>query len=520
MPPPQVPPAAPSAATRRGVAVDAVIVAVAAALQLARLGRDGLWLDEASTAVVSSLPLPELVTRVAADNQAPLWFLVVRAATALGGRSELVVRLPSALAAVLAVAVVLVAGRRLLSPAAGRAAAVLLVANQMWLHYGREARGYALLMLLVVLGWWIGVRFTRRPGLASGAALVGLGAAMAYTHNLGGLSFAGLAAGCIAAAGPTWRRLRTWAVVGALAVALVAPWLPVLRSQVGELGHSFGWAVGVWRAESPWQPLRSWAAASPGAPAPVRNRVAELPTGAWVGAGVLALLAAAGIAHRSQLAETSAPVSLLVATAVPWLAIWAASWLLPTPIYVVGRVDAPQLPLVLLAAGAGATCLSRTLRWGALTACVALAAPALITVERADTRSQDRTVAYALAALRHPGEPVVTTTLEAALYWYSDAGRDAPLLRFPSDTRPWMNWSDGGEAASELQRDAAVVASEAVAAAVAEDAGAVWLLRDPGPTGDAIQRALGARLDETGSLATDYLGLRLVRFALPSEPRS
>lgn len=491
-----------------------MIVAGAAGLRLVGLGSEGLWLDEASTAVVAQLPVRELLEAVAADNQAPLWFLVVRAASGLLGDSELAVRLPSAVAGVLAVAAVLWAGRRELSPWSGRAAAILLATSPMAVHYAREARGYALLMLLAVLGWALAMRFGREPRLWRGILLVADGVAMILTHNLGALYVAGLwAAGMLAA--PMDRvRLRAWMLVAVATAALAAPWIAVVATQVGELGDSFGWARQVFVDESPWQPARSVAAMSHGAPAPVRSRVPEIPAGAWVGGGAAALLALAGLLVRRRLAEPRAPVALAAAWTLPLVAAWAASWLLPTPVYVVGRADAPALPLLLLAAAAGLAAMSRSVRAAALAALVGLALPSLVTIHRVDTRSQDRAVAERVGALRRPGEPLVAATLEAALHHYTGAGREGLLLRFPSSTRRFMNWSPLAAGDPELESDAGEVATRATAVARQHGARTVWLLRTPGPVGDAIESALGRRGRPHSVVETDYLGLRIVGFAV------
>ncbi len=498
-----------------GIGVDGTIVAAAAGVRLAGLGDAGLWLDEASTAVVAQLPLGELMATVAADNQAPLWFLLVRAAMVVLGDSELAVRLPSAIAGILATAAVLWAGRHELSPPSGRAAAVLLATSPMAVHYAREARGYALLMLLAVLGWALAMRFGREPGLRRGIALAATGVAMILTHNLGALYITGLWAAGVLAAPVDRLRLRAWMLVVVATAALTAPWIAMMTTQVGELEHSFGWARQVFADESPWQPARSVAAMSHGAPAPVRSRVPEIPAGAWVGGGATALLALAGLLVRRRLIEPRAPVALAAAWTLPLVGAWTASWLLPAPVYVVGRVDAPALPLLLLAAAAGLSAVSRPVGVAVLAALVGLALSSLVTTHRVDTRSQDRAVAERIGMLRRPGEPVVAATLEAALHHYTDAGREDVLLRFPSSTRRFMNWSPVGPGDPRLHDDAREVAARATALARERGARRVWLLRTPGAAGDAVEAAL-ARCGPIRSVVdTDYLGLRIVGFALP-----
>lgn len=105
---------------------------LAAALRLYQLGAEGLWFDEANTAVLATLPISELIERISVDNQAPLYFLLVKAATALLGHAEWAVRSVSAAAGVALVWLAHDVGRRLLSRNAARWAAGIWDSEFPW----------------------------------------------------------------------------------------------------------------------------------------------------------------------------------------------------------------------------------------------------------------------------------------------------------------------------------------------------------------------------------------------------
>ncbi|MEZ4647753.1 MAG: hypothetical protein R3E97_03030 [Candidatus Eisenbacteria bacterium] len=136
----------------------ALVLALGAALRFAALGGEGLWCDEGYTAFAVGEPVPELVSRpLTVDDAPPLYYLVEKAAVAIGGRSEAGLRFVSALAGVLAVAVLV---WPLLRPArvqfpesrvAFRAAdlwsAAVLALLTTGIFHARQARSYSLLLL-------------------------------------------------------------------------------------------------------------------------------------------------------------------------------------------------------------------------------------------------------------------------------------------------------------------------------------------------------------------------------------
>jgi mannosyltransferase len=182
-------------------------ILVGAALRLARLGAQDLWYDEAATAWFARLPLPALMQAVAGDVHPPAWYLVEKAAVCFLGNNAFALRLPAALFSILALALIPRLARSISPtptppPRAGEGSRVGVIATwimalspfQLW--YAQEARMYSLLLLAVIVAVL---------GLAENRMwLYGLaGAAMLYTHNIGAVYFAWIAAWAVFSNIPT-----------------------------------------------------------------------------------------------------------------------------------------------------------------------------------------------------------------------------------------------------------------------------------------------------------------------------
>jgi uncharacterized membrane protein len=124
----------------------AALIAGGVLLRLAFLGADSFWLDEAYS-VSNVLPhsVGEIWHTSVDPNHPSLYFVVLRLALGVGGVSETMARLPSAVASICSLALVYVLARRLgMSTRAGRAAVVLMAFAALDVWYAQEARMYAM----------------------------------------------------------------------------------------------------------------------------------------------------------------------------------------------------------------------------------------------------------------------------------------------------------------------------------------------------------------------------------------
>ena len=266
-------------------------VAVGVFLRLFRLGTQILVGDELHAPRAAQRHDLEtvLTTFLPSDHSMPLtglYELLMESGVEL---TELHLRLPVLVAAMLVLVVVPVALERRLGRGAAVAAAWLVAVSPGLVLYGRIARSYMPMVLLAFVAaraferWWR----TRRAGAA--VAYAASGAAAAWFH-LGAAPFvaAPLLWGGLAALRrpPRLRRLAEVAVAGAgLAAGFAAFLLPAWESFVGMFGEKSGHGLPSWLGAGevalafagvaePWAGLVFWAFAGAGLAVLARRRPA------------------------------------------------------------------------------------------------------------------------------------------------------------------------------------------------------------------------------------------------------
>jgi uncharacterized membrane protein len=241
-----VPPTAPSALLGRHL-VTALALLAALIITTGHLQQASLWFDEGYTLyIVRDAPaarddgltaqvrqiftsLRNATLRARADVHPPLYFVVLDAWTQLAGDAVYTVRLLSALAGLIGLAVTYRLGKTLFNHRTGLIAVAVLATACMFVYYNREARMYSLLLALAALATWVYVRWWRRPVIGRALFYGGLLALLAYTHYAG--AFIVLTHGLHLL---LTRPRRSWRILGPGVVALVlyTPWLPSLGWQL------------------------------------------------------------------------------------------------------------------------------------------------------------------------------------------------------------------------------------------------------------------------------------------------
>lgn len=297
-----------------------------------------LVMAELWTITESYAPLGVLLDHVAADNHPPLYFLLTWLLARVTD-THVLFRLPSVVAAVAAVAVVAVWGRRLQGPMVALVAALVLAAHPYFVAYGVEARSVSLTVLLAVCMYFatMEVMDSDRPR-AWALALALLTAVGLYVHyDMSGAAAccgAGLVAGSASAARPlSERRHRLLLGLGALLAAGLA-FVP--------------WALGVMidqRALHTAAP-RSWAFVE----------VFLWPVGfgrhVVAGTGVLLLLATVGL---FVVLRRGGPKGWMLAGALPMAFLVPYVWSSNPQVITKTYLFAPFLPLWALLVGHGAS---------------------------------------------------------------------------------------------------------------------------------------------------------------------
>lgn len=466
----------------------------AALLRLMRLDAARLWLDEVLTARWIALPWGELLHTAVTDNHPPLYFVLLKLWSAIAGDSALALRLPSALLSCAVVALTAALAARLAGRCAARWAAWFAALSPFLLHYGQEARMYALVSALAAWLTLAAVHAARTPTARPGAGVALAAAALVATHYYG--TFFVLAVVAVLAVIALRRGTLRAALPGVLppaAVVLVALAAAALlaRRQAGG-GYDFGLVA---LPGALWS-LLAGPELVPGAAAVHADGLrAALPYVPLALAGGLAaiVLAAAGARAVSPTAGRLALGALAGALAAPFVVQLAVD------VDVNPRYFAAAVPLLLALLAAGVPPrLGRDAR--------SLAAVALLAV-------------LAFASARHLLHPAHgREDIAAAEAWLAEHAPNTPLLvtSFEMAIVAAYHWP---ERALQLYPPGGMVATRANAAALAaalplsRDGRAVYVIgrawvSDPA---GALREALRVRYASCGEAHVDGVEVLCLR---------
>jgi len=212
-----------------------ILTLLAFGLRVYRLDQRSLWTDEGLSVYRARLTPAgilsgEIVIQGIAskDTQPPLYFLLLHFQRQLVGESGFGLKFLSAAWGVLVVPLFYVLGRRLFSPVAGLAAALLGATSPVYLWYSQEMRMYPMLVALGALSVYTLLRALRLGKEGDSpwwwlAYLLSTAAAL-YTHYTAFLllGFEVVVALCLA----VWRRRRGEVVFAALSVVTGLPLVP------------------------------------------------------------------------------------------------------------------------------------------------------------------------------------------------------------------------------------------------------------------------------------------------------
>ncbi len=217
--------------------------AVAVGVVLRFVTRSALWLDEALSVNIASLPIPDLLEALRRDGHPPLYYLLLHGWIELFGSGDVAVRSLSGVIAVLVLPVAWAYGRRRGGATMGWFVVAVVALAPFALRYATETRMYSLVILLVFVGALL-LDDVLRGGRDGWLRLVGVTAvatALLYTHYwaMWLLGAVGLLL--------VWRLWRdrgsgttrpAWRTLGCLAAAgvLFLPWVPTLLYQSANTG--------------------------------------------------------------------------------------------------------------------------------------------------------------------------------------------------------------------------------------------------------------------------------------------
>jgi mannosyltransferase len=207
-------------------------IVLATALRFTALDARGWWRDEAVTVQLLRLPFGELLRAIPdSEGTPPLYYVLAWGWARVFGDSEAGLRSLSALVGTLAVVVVFLAGKELVSRRAGLVGAYLAAASPLLVWHAQDARAYSLLVVLGGLSFLFFVRL-RRTAAPLDALGFGVASALALmTHYFAVFLVLPEAVLLLGA-----RRTRRLSVLPVAAIAIVgAALFPLVLAQRGNV---------------------------------------------------------------------------------------------------------------------------------------------------------------------------------------------------------------------------------------------------------------------------------------------
>jgi len=234
-----------------------VVLAVCAGIAFRFIARSPLWLDEALSANIAALPVGEIPAALRKDGHPPLYYVLLHYWMALVGSGDGATRALSGVFGVASLPLAWIVGRRRGGKPLAWVFLGVLAMSPYAIRYGTEARMYALVSFLVLVGYVLIDDIARR-GKSNAVRLVSaavVSGALLLTHYWA----MWLLAAVVLVLGWTWRNspdqeVRRGASRGGLAICsggvFLLWWLPTMLFQSAHTG-------------TPWsQPVRPSAALS------------------------------------------------------------------------------------------------------------------------------------------------------------------------------------------------------------------------------------------------------------------
>ncbi len=398
-----------------------------------------IWYDEAISVDVAMRADSGVLSSFVDDNKPPLYAMLLRGWIELFGVSEIAVRSLSGLCGLLTIVFVWLLARELLGDTGASIATLLFAMSPLAVHYGREARNYSLLMLLVTASLWLLERALREPRAKRWWVLYALAlAATIFTHYHAGVIVLVHAIQVVSRRPVEWKR---WGVAVATVAVAYAPWLPVFLRQLRGVPSGLSWLGPFWREYPPALAIpRSMLAFVPGGDVPpfvgMATHAALQPL---VGVAGIVAIALALIPSRVKSIEPRrdrATVVLLAALLVPLAAIWVVSVVL-APVYAVGRADTHVLPVFCLLLASGIERIRSGVARNALAAALLALGLATIPIADRDVSNAEKRRFEELRQSLHAGDLVICAGYSgpSAAYYleHSDAGSGIRVRHYPEN---------------------------------------------------------------------------------------
>jgi len=197
------------------------LIAACAALLWVLPMRSSLWLDETGTFWVARDSVADTVARAWHwSSQSPFYYLIAWAAVHVGGKSEIVLRIPSLACMAGATVLLVLVGARLIDRETGLLAALVFACFEETVFAAADARPYALALLMLVAQMLMLLRWLDKGRFRDAAGYTVLAALTVYAHPFFAM---GLVVPALYALWSSSRKLAvvtTWAAIAVLCLPL------------------------------------------------------------------------------------------------------------------------------------------------------------------------------------------------------------------------------------------------------------------------------------------------------------
>jgi len=204
------------------------------------LANQSLWLDEAASVIIASLPIKTLFQSLAGDFHPPLYYLALKPWLNLAGKNELLLRLPGILIGTLTIPALFLLVRTVFVPRKkikfeiAHLAALLLSLNPLHIYYSQELRMYSLSALLATLSWYFLLKWLKKNQPKNLIFFIILTTVSFYTFYL---SIFILISQWLYLSFFHKKKLKTFAIHHLIFVIFCLPWLPTLSNQLRGGGY-------------------------------------------------------------------------------------------------------------------------------------------------------------------------------------------------------------------------------------------------------------------------------------------
>ena len=159
-----------------------LIILLAFALRIYRLGYQSIWWDEGRNIIASLYPLSAIPTAPGMDIHPPLYFYSLHFWLDIAGQSEFAARFLSSLFSLLTVALLFYLGRQLFDENIGLLAGLIAAFSPLFIHEAQEARMYSMALFFSTLSTLLLWRAWVKGGWQRWGGYVLAAAASLYTH--------------------------------------------------------------------------------------------------------------------------------------------------------------------------------------------------------------------------------------------------------------------------------------------------------------------------------------------------